>query len=173
MSWQNSGWICVTLSLAGCGAVSHPELQHQLVRMAERDQAARQQVFSTGSEVDSIAVIRMLAVDAANQDSLLHIIEAHGWPRKAQVGRRGLGAALLILQHADHPFQKRMLPGVRASFELGEVKGEQLALLTDRVLVGDGGAQRYGTQAEIVDGKVQFSPSKTKPTSTSAERNWD
>ena len=51
-----------------------------------------------------------------------------------------------------------MLPLVRASFELGEIRGEALALLTDRVLVEDGELQRYGTQAEIVDGAVRFSP---------------
>ena len=51
-----------------------------------------------------------------------------------------------------------MLPLVGAPFELGDVRGEALALLTDRVLVEDGGPQRYGTQAEIVDGTVRFSP---------------
>ena len=69
-----------------------------------------------------------------------------------------MGAVFPILQHADHTLQKRMLPQVRTSVELGEIRSEALALLTDRVLAEDGEPQRYGTQAEIVDGAVRLSP---------------
>ena len=90
---QSRVWICVAaLTVGGCGRVSHPQLQDQLVRMAERDQAARQQFLATESAADSVAAANVMAVDAANQDSLRRIIDAHGWPRKAdRSARRGRG----------------------------------------------------------------------------------
>nr|WP_228371070.1 DUF6624 domain-containing protein [Shewanella piezotolerans] len=38
------------------------------------------------------------------------------------------------------------------------VSGQQVALLTDRVLIAQGKKQIYGTQADLSEGKVVFSP---------------
>jgi hypothetical protein len=40
----------------------------------------------------------------------------------------------------------------------GEARGDDLAYLTDRVLVGEGKPQRYGTQTKIIDGEVKPDP---------------
>jgi hypothetical protein len=157
--------VLAILLLAGCGSwrVDDPILRDQLVRMAGRDQALRQQLLS-GAQVDSAAVAAVSTLDTANQDTLERIIETHGWPRKKLVGNRGVGAAFLILQHADHDLQDRLLPQVRAAVEAGEIRGEALALLTDRLLVSKGRPQRYGTQAEVVAGQVRLLPIEDEAT---------
>ena len=150
-----------SLPLYGCSSwgISHPALHDELMQMMKRDQSARTELMAKGFDrVDSLDAVRLASVDSANTHRLQQIIEENGWPYKDQVGTKGVGAAFLILQHADHAFQKKMLPLVQEIYEQGGLKGEHLALLTDRVLVGDGKAQLYGTQAKVVDGSVQFFP---------------
>ncbi len=76
------------------------------------------------------------------------------------VGRDGVEAAFLIVQHADRDpeFQQQMLPLLIEAHHRGEVKGGDVALLTDRVLTGMGKPQRYGTQIEIVGGEFVVKP---------------
>ncbi|WP_231617008.1 DUF6624 domain-containing protein [Pseudoalteromonas sp. SWXJZ10B] len=52
-----------------------------------------------------------------------------------------------------------VLPYLKQSYLNGEgVSGQQVALLTDRVLIAQGKKQIYGTQADVSEGKVVFSP---------------
>lgn len=52
-----------------------------------------------------------------------------------------------------------MLPYLKQSYLNGEgVSGQQVALLTDRVLIAQGKKQIYGTQVDVSEGKVVFSP---------------
>ncbi len=86
------------------------------------------------------------AVDGANLTRLKTIIGEVGFPTEELVGREGVNAAWLIVQHADNDpaFQKEVL----ARLEAANLRwlDENVALLTDRVLVGQGAAQIYGTQ---------------------------
>ena len=78
------------------------------------------------------------------------IVKKHGWPKPELVGPDGVQAAFLIVQHAEHEFQKEMLPHVKKAFQDGAIPGQSYALLLDRVLVGDGKPQVYGTQAKSI-----------------------
>ena len=98
------------------------------------------------------------SLDAANTSRLSEIIEEHGWPGPTLVGREGTEAAFLIVQHADLAFQKEALPLVQKAHQRGELSGQSLALLTDRVRVGEGEPQLYGTQANIQNGEIAFHP---------------
>jgi len=55
-----------------------------------------------------------------------------------------------ICQHADHDsaFQKRCLRLMEKAFENSDTNPSGLALLTDRVLVGEGEKQKFGSQGE-------------------------
>ena len=110
--------------------------------------------------VDSLDVARQDSVDEANRVRLKEIIQQHGWPMSEMVGRDGVEAAFFIVQHADRDpaFQREMLPLVEQSYEAGDLPGPKVALLTDRVLVNAGEPQRYGTQAEIVEGDAVVMP---------------
>lgn len=123
-------------------APSDPALRGELLRMARSDQDARR-----GDLSDPEVAKRMAAVDAANLPRLRAIVAERGFPGTAMVGQDGFNAAWLLVQHADADpaFQERILDTLTARGDLG---GEQLALLTDRVLRAQGKPQRYGSQMQ-------------------------
>ena len=50
------------------------------------------------------------------------------------------------------------MPLVRKAYQKGELSGQSLALLTDRVRAREGEPQLYGTQATIQNGRITFHP---------------
>lgn len=64
------------------------------------------------------------------------------------VGADGVEATFILIAHAgtDLPFQEQMLKVFERRLRDGEIKGGQFALLTDKVLTGQGRPQKYGTQ---------------------------
>ena len=91
-------------------------------------------------------VARLNSVDRQNTARLKEIIRQFGWPTKRLVGQDGVNAAFIILQHADHSFQKEMLATIERAFDRHQLSGEDYAMFVDRVLLGDGKQQRYGSQ---------------------------
>ena len=153
--------LMVSLTWFACSSwrVAQPAWRDELIQMMEHDQLARQRLIEKGyDDIDSLDVAWVDSIDVANTKRLQQFIEEKGWPRKTQVGTKGVKAAFLIVQHADHVFQKEMLPLVQTAYEQGELSGQELALLTDRELVREGKPQRYGTQAIVSNGAVEFSP---------------
>ena len=134
---------------AGCGAGDEPEprpvassaatfdqaLHDELVAMSKRDQAGR--TGGTDPEGDTVRTER-----------LKQIIAAQGWPTVTTAGRDGAEAAWLIAQHsdADPAFQARALELLTAAAQQGQASRGNVAYLTDRVAVGKGQPQTYGTQ---------------------------
>jgi hypothetical protein len=84
--------------------------------------------------------------DGKNRKRLVEIINQSGWPKQSVVGGKAAIFAFLVLQHAGLDLQKRYLPLLRSAAEAGEVELNWLALLEDRVLVGEGKKQLYGSQ---------------------------
>ncbi len=76
------------------------------------------------------------------------IVRQYGWPGPELVGKDGTEAAFLLVQHSNLAFQKEMLPLVQNAYRSGKLSGQSYALLLDRVLVGEGKPQVYGTQAK-------------------------
>jgi len=143
-------------SHAGSAAVpssavpAEPALRAQLLEMARVDQQARKGVWSPA------AIQHMGEVDAANLPQIKRIVAAHkGLPDADQVGADGVAAAWLLVQHADRDpaFQAEVLAKLTPLIDKGQVSGQEMALLTDRVLVNQGRPQRYGSQLLPVDGK--------------------
>ena len=134
------------------------QLRAELLVRGQKDQEVRQ-VFLTGL-ADSAAVERMNQVDALNTAFMKKVVAEHGWPGVSLVGRDGEQAAFLIVQHAslDTAFMAQTLPLVERAYAAGEVPGQQLALLTDRVARQRGQPQSYGTQASIVNGRFVLDP---------------
>lgn len=145
-----------------------------LARRAQ-DQAIRDsftaEVRAAGQPSTS-TVQRLRAIDSANTAWLKPRIRESGWPSTAQVGRDGVAAAFLLVQHADNDpdFQEQVLPMVEAGFREGTVTGENLALLTDRVLKAHGQMQRYGTQMTMRSGQIVIDPIED-PSRVDARRN--
>jgi hypothetical protein len=75
------------------------------------------------------------------------IVADSGWPTISKVGQHASHMAWLLVQHADHDrdFQRSCLALMRAQL-VGEVNPQDIAYLEDRVRVGEGRPQLYGTQ---------------------------
>ncbi|PKG76825.1 hypothetical protein CXF86_01775 [Shewanella sp. GutCb] len=136
-------------------------LQKELIEMEIEDQHIRNKIGEAGWQNPPKALLeKMMKIDESNTGKLKAIIKKHYWVTKDLVGVKGVGAAFLVIQHSpDVAFKVKMLPYLKQSYLNGEgVSGQQVALLTDRVLIAQGKKQIYGTQADVSEGKVEFSP---------------
>lgn len=150
---------------------ANESLRKELLRLMEEDQAARKKFIEWLSRQGKGDMKKDLAgdqpvarssreIDRKNIARMKEIVDKYGWPGKSLVGADGANAAWLLVQHADQDrtFQKKCLELVKAAFKQGEATGQQLAYLTDRVLVGEGKKQIYGSQFQQKDGKLLPSP---------------
>jgi len=120
-----------------------------LLAMREFDQQLRHQMMA-----DLITPEQVLAVDLRHTRVVRLLLAQHGWPGNQRVGRDGAQAAWLLVQHADHDvqFQADCLKLLRAAVERDDASRQHMAMLTDRVLVGQGKPQIYGTQFTLTRG---------------------
>ena len=136
-------------------------LQKELIEMEIEDQHIRNKIGEAGWQNPPKALLeQMMKIDESNTGKLKAIIKKHHWVTRDLVGVKGIGAAFLVIQHSpDVAFKEKMLPYLKQSYLNGEgVSGQQVALLTDRTLIAQGKKQIYGTQADVSEGKVVFSP---------------
>ena len=65
----------------------------------------------------------------------------------------------MVIQHSDNPtLQKRFLPAMEKMVASQEALGSEYALVYDRIAVGEGRLQRYGSQMHCVDGRMVPQP---------------
>lgn len=130
-------------------AIKEPALRQELLKRLEQDQSIRNELISKGvAHRDQKILTRMQEIDTANTERVRAIVRQYGWPSPELVGRDGAEAAFFIVQHSNLAFQKEMLPLVERAYRSGGLSGQSYALLLDRVLVGEGKPQVYGTQAK-------------------------
>jgi hypothetical protein len=141
---------------------TRPALRENLLLMAKQDQEARAFLHSSGLRVDptSPESVRMREVDSANLKRLKHIVSQDGFPTAEMVGLDGVNAAWLLTVHAagDADFQEKVLRLTKEHVRRGEVRSDQVALLTDDLLDGRGKPQRYGTNFVLRDGALKPAP---------------
>jgi hypothetical protein len=135
-------------------------LQAELHRMVQDDQDARLKMIAWMKEPqpkdgakdqkleDAAVIKRVQELDRKHTARLKEIVDKYGWPGRSLVGKDGAHDAWLLIQHADHDrtFQKRCLPLIEAAAQKEEASKQDWAYLADRVLVGEGKKQRFGTQ---------------------------
>lgn len=117
-----------------------PALRRELLELAAKDQKTRE-----GADADAVH-----ALDRENTQRMKEVVAKYGWPGKKVVGSDGANAAWLLVQHADADasFQKECLEKMEPLVKTGDVAGKDYAYLYDRVAVGQGRKQRYGTQVD-------------------------
>ena len=140
------------------GVREQAELQSRLPRPGSGDRADA----STGCRIDPATpeVMRLEEVDSANLKRLKHIVAQDGFPTAEMVGLDGVDAAWLLTIHAaeDPDFQEEVLKLTVGHVRRGEVRSDQVAMLTDDLLHGRGKKQRYGTNYELRDGELYPQP---------------
>jgi hypothetical protein len=141
---------------------ARPALRENLLLMARQDQAARAFVTASGGRFDpqSPQASWVNKVDAANLQRLKHIVDQEGFPTARMVGLDGVDSAWLLTLHAstDPDFQEKVLKLTTGHVRRREVRPDQVAALTDDLLVGTGKRQRYGTNFELRDGELKPTP---------------
>lgn len=150
-------WARLVAEADARAAALDTSLRGELLRLAEEDQRVRagigaivQRHGRASPQADS-AFAAMAAADRPVQARLRGIVAARGWPDRRLVADDGAHAAWLLLQHADSAFQREMLPAVRRAAAAGNARRADAAYLEDRVLVGQGRPQRFGTQLRFDD----------------------
>ncbi|HEX8456398.1 MAG TPA: DUF6624 domain-containing protein [Pyrinomonadaceae bacterium] len=114
-------------------------IEAEMIRMASTGTARASDEFAA-------AVKSQDQIDARNIARLEDIIKRHGWPGKSLVGEEASKAAFLILQHSDLRRQEKYLPLLKKAARKGDALPADVAMLEDRILVGRGKKQIYGTQ---------------------------
>ena len=166
------------LLIALCGSISFAVPQSQeknqtdTIKKPEYNEPLRQELFAMVREAQRVRQRAIGAkfedekfnkeldeVDAKNTERLKELIKENGWFTLDAIGIDGLRVAfLLITQSPSLDFQKEMLPYIKGSADRGELATEAYATLADRILLKEGKAQIYGTQAQFIEGKVVISP---------------
>jgi hypothetical protein len=139
-------------------------LAKELWRMGIRDQALYRDIenaekkYSMKNPVkDSLWAIKE-RLNNENVSRLTQIIDDKGWPQKSAVGSRAASVAFLIVQHSDLETQKKYLPMLMAAANIGEAEWSSLALLIDRIEMGEGRPQIYGSQVSYNTHTKKYEP---------------
>lgn len=127
-------------------------LQAKLLAIYEDDQPIRQQYISAQKEfghqskqVDSLGKI-MMYKDSINLIKVTEILDKYGWVGADKVGGQANQTLFLVIQHSDLKTQQKYLPMMREAVKNKNASGSALALLEDRVALGEGKRQIYGSQ---------------------------
>lgn len=132
--------------------MTEKKLSVRILRMYATDQDMRMRAFKEQWPLSKRMKIRDL--DLRNRPELKRIITSHGWPTFDLVGKKAAHAFWVLVQHADEDlsFQKKCLNMMKQAFKVGQALPEDLAFLTDRVMLNTRKKQCYGTQFRLVDG---------------------
>jgi hypothetical protein len=149
-------------ALASCEAarekyfrsLKEPELARELLKRRDEDQRLRFQLEDAmrkgGNARESVPQNLMHELDRVDRDNtefMKKAIEKHGWPGRSLVGDDASRAAWLLIQHSpDTDLQSRCADLLRTAVKNNDANGQDLAYLTDRVLIRQGKKQVYGTQ---------------------------
>lgn len=84
--------------------------------------------------------------DSTNLIIVKSILDKYGWLGPNVIGEQGNSALFLVIQHSDQATQEKYLPMMREAVKNGNAHSSSLALLEDRVALGQGKKQIYGSQ---------------------------
>ena len=141
--------------------------REKLERMGRLDQAGRRALgqvdFSRAPAAERGAARKAMgdaldAIDHANQAELLKMVPAEGWFSFSRYGRPAASAAFHIVQHSNVEQWRRFVPVIEQFVTKGEAEGQSYALMFDRLAIVEGRPQRYGSQFNCSDGKMQPYP---------------
>jgi hypothetical protein len=101
-----------------------------------------------GMESDTVKarLKEMDMYDSINLVKTQKILDEYGWPGFDQVGRIGALTIFLVIQHSPLRVQQKYLPAMREAVKNKQASAANLALLEDRVALGEGRKQIYGSQ---------------------------
>lgn len=141
-------------------------LLHQLENILYKDQVYRNQIeeiekkYGFDSKEIKNIWLTINKTDAENLTQVKSILDMYGWLGPDVVGEQGNSTLFLVIQHSDQKTQEKYLPMMREAVKQGKAHASDLALLEDRVALGQGKKQIYGSQIsqDPNTGKYAVSP---------------
>lgn len=89
---------------------------------------------------------KIMVSDSLNLIEVKKILDERGWLGDSVIGEQGNQTLFLVIQHADQRTREQYLPMMREAVRNGNAEPSALALLEDRVALGQGKRQIYGSQ---------------------------
>ena len=114
------------------------KLQQQIMEMREIEQDLRVRLAKPGKELPNYLIY---AIDICHNYRLRQIINKFGYPTRKLIGKNGMKAFWLLVQHQDYDISLQEDCLTYCDFD-----SQEKAFLTDRVLINKGKKQIYGTQ---------------------------
>lgn len=141
----------IVIALSSCN-----QYNRILEEVYDNDQTAREWTKGmsslTADEIEAYAT-EMERVDSLNQAIVFEILDKDGWP--SNLSNKANQAIWIVIDHSNLAFQRKYLYLVKEKAEECILEKADYAILNDRVLMGEGKPQIYGTQikmnATIVD----------------------
>ena len=107
---------------------------------------AIEEFFGLDSEEYNLLWDKINKQDSLNVIEVKKILDRRGWLSSEEVSGNGNAALFLVIQHADLNTQLQYLPMIQEAVKNGNASGIELAMLEDRVAIGQGEKQIYGSQ---------------------------
>jgi hypothetical protein len=118
-------------------------LREQLKGMVAEDQQARVALNKSRAE----------EVEVRHRPAVLRIFDRYGWVTHSLAGKDAAHNFWMLVQHQTPEIQQRLIPAMEKATQEGDASVADYAYLYDRVQMGLGKPQRWGTQAPCEDGK--------------------
>jgi hypothetical protein len=130
----------------------YPALRAELQAIQESDQKYRLQIADV-EKAHGINSPEMQALwatisehDHDNLAKVMAILDQYGWIGPDKIGWKANLALFLVVQHSDLKAQEKYLPMMRDAVAAHNASASSLALLEDRVALGEHRLQTYGSQ---------------------------
>lgn len=151
--------------------ITLPLVHDQIEEMAREDQQARSSDSAEREKSAHDLRARSSMTDKQNLEKIRSIFDRYGYPTAAQIGRDGVTAFWLLIQHADNDskLQRKMLLGAKMRMDELDLPKSIYAYLIDRNQYNLNASQTYGTQLKIVGAHILF-PGLINPREVDAKR---
>jgi len=149
----------VGLSIRTAAQVQDKQLNSELLAMRKADQDARNACAGNADEQMKCYVKVSEIVDKPHTKRLNEIFNTIGFPSVERVGKDGVDAYYLLLQHSnDIALKQKCVPGMKDAFEKKAISASDYSSFNDRLLINLGKPQVYGSNFDMKDGKLVMSP---------------
>ncbi len=151
------------VTLVKANHAKNPQVNYPLMMaldsIRERDQCHRQkleaitkQYGASSNQLDSLWKC-IGKGDSLNLVQLTRIIQNHGWVGTDIVSEPSAYTLFLVMLHNNLATQEKYLPLAFEAVKNGKASPKGLAFLIDRIHVGKGIPQIYGTQIKVLNGQ--------------------
>jgi hypothetical protein len=156
--------ILILVCAAAAFPQTDPALRDELLKMRDVDQKAREECAKgNGDEQIKCLAETLEKVDKPNTARLNEIFSQQGFPTNKLVGKDGVEAFLLLLQHApDETLRQKCLKPITKAFKRKEIPPMAYANYVDRLLVRQNKPQIYGSNFDIKGGKLVMSETRDR-----------